>query len=186
MRRNKLVGVYHDHNRRTMLVLKNTRSMAKVVRLVVDRPMTIEQISVERVASLFTKLDDYPIEKAAANYLEFARATGASTEAVDALTKFCQISDQWRADIELQAARSNGPSGGKDNVSRKRRRKKQQVDSSKYKSAAQMFRALIAEGVLDDDEIFAKVQAEFGLANNRRSYVSYYRRQLEKQNAENA
>lgn len=47
-------------------------------------------------------------------------------------------------------------------------------------SAASMFRRLILAGGLTDDEIFKKVQEKFGLADNRRSYVEWYRKELQK------
>lgn len=47
-------------------------------------------------------------------------------------------------------------------------------------TAADMFRALIREGKLTDDEIFKKVQAKFSLTDNKRSYVGWYRNQLVK------
>lgn len=45
----------------------------------------------------------------------------------------------------------------------------------KPQSAADMFRTLIVEGKLSDDEIFAKVQKAHNLDDNKRRYVSFYR-----------
>ena len=50
----------------------------------------------------------------------------------------------------------------------------------KKPSAANMFKDLIMEGKLTDDQIFAKVQKEFGLDDNKRSYVKWYRNDLTK------
>lgn len=52
------------------------------------------------------------------------------------------------------------------------------TNSIGIETAADMFRTLIREGKLTDDEIFAKVQAKFKLADNKRSYVSWYRNSL--------
>lgn len=46
-------------------------------------------------------------------------------------------------------------------------------------SAAQMFRDLILSNSYDDDTIFRMVQKEYGLDDKKRSYVSYYRRELQ-------
>lgn len=46
------------------------------------------------------------------------------------------------------------------------------------RSAADAFRELIRKGTLTDDAIFAKVQAEFGLDDKKRGYVSWYRNDL--------
>lgn len=47
-------------------------------------------------------------------------------------------------------------------------------------SAAAMFRRLILAGDMTDDQIFKAVQEKFGLADNRRSYVQWYRKELQK------
>ncbi len=51
----------------------------------------------------------------------------------------------------------------------------------KKPSAAQMFQDLIMSGKLTDDQIFEKVQAEFGLDEKKRGYVKWYRNHLKKQ-----
>lgn len=48
------------------------------------------------------------------------------------------------------------------------------------RTAAQMFRELILSNSYDDDAIFSMVQKEFGLGDNKRSYVTYYRRELKR------
>jgi len=53
----------------------------------------------------------------------------------------------------------------------------------KKPSAAQMFQDLIMAGKLTDDQIFEKVQAEFGLDEKKRGYVKWYRNHLKKQGA---
>lgn len=61
----------------------------------------------------------------------------------------------------------------------KTERRKVKIDVNKtYKSAASMFRDLIANSKLDDDSIFASVQQAFGLDDSRRSYVNWYRKDL--------
>ena len=51
----------------------------------------------------------------------------------------------------------------------------------KKPSAAQMFQDLIMQGELTDDQIFEKVQAQFGLDEKKRGYVKWYRNYLKKQ-----
>jgi len=46
-----------------------------------------------------------------------------------------------------------------------------------------MFQDLIMAGKLTDDQIFEKVQAEFGLDEKKRGYVKWYRNHLKKQGA---
>jgi hypothetical protein len=47
-------------------------------------------------------------------------------------------------------------------------------------SAAAMFTDLIMAGTLTDDKIFEKVQAKFGLSDDKRKYVAWYRNKLTK------
>lgn len=47
-------------------------------------------------------------------------------------------------------------------------------------SASKMFRELIMDGKLTDDQIFQKVQAKFGLGDEKRNYVKWYRNHLKK------
>jgi hypothetical protein len=50
----------------------------------------------------------------------------------------------------------------------------------KKETAASLFRSLILAGELSDDMIFKRVQEKFGLPDNRRSYVDWYRKELVK------
>ena len=58
---------------------------------------------------------------------------------------------------------------------------KTMVPGAKKLSASSRFQELIMEGELTDDAIFAKVQAEFGLSDDKRSYVQWYRKHLTKE-----
>jgi hypothetical protein len=51
----------------------------------------------------------------------------------------------------------------------------------KYKSASAMFKGLILEAKLSDDKIFQAVQKQFGLSDDKRSYVQWNRNWLKKE-----
>lgn len=55
------------------------------------------------------------------------------------------------------------------------------VPREQRETASSMFRELIMAGKLTDDQIFAKVQAKYGLDDGKRNYVTWYRYQLRKQ-----
>lgn len=59
-------------------------------------------------------------------------------------------------------------------------KKPQALQDTAHKSAASMFRALISAGSLSDDQIFAEVQRTFDLDDSKRSYVGWYRKDLQK------
>ena len=52
--------------------------------------------------------------------------------------------------------------------------------TGKRRTVASAFQELIRAGGISDDEIFARVQKEFGLPDSRRTYVPWYRNYLEK------
>ena len=58
--------------------------------------------------------------------------------------------------------------------------KKERAPQAPRHSAAAMFKKLILDGKLKDDQIFATVAAEFGLDEKKRSYVAWYRADLKK------
>ena len=51
--------------------------------------------------------------------------------------------------------------------------KKLKTSDGKWRSASSMFKGLLLEGKLDDDKIFKAVQKEFGLDDDKRSYVQW-------------
>lgn len=51
----------------------------------------------------------------------------------------------------------------------------------KYKSVSAMFKALLFEGKMTDDKIFAAVQKQFSLDDSKRSYIAWNRNWLKKQ-----
>jgi hypothetical protein len=55
---------------------------------------------------------------------------------------------------------------------------KAKASGEKKRTASAAFCELIAEGKLSDDSIFAKVQKEFGLSDDKRSYVKWYRNKM--------
>lgn len=68
----------------------------------------------------------------------------------------------------------------KANARQKKADKKAGKAAGPRESAAQMFQDLIMAGNLTDDKIFEKVQAKFGLSDDKRSYVAWYRNKLKK------
>lgn len=58
---------------------------------------------------------------------------------------------------------------------------KEQVQRKPRRTASSVFQTLLLAGDKTDDEIFQEVQAEFGLAPEKRSYVSWHRSSLKRQ-----
>ncbi len=105
----------------------------------------------------FKPVEHYTVERAAKQYLKFAESYGATKTVLEHLSKLIKIPKA----LMIQA-----------------QEKVEARSSSKGPSAAEMFRELIIEGKLSDDDIFKKVQEEFKLPDNRRAYVNWYRKDL--------
>lgn len=165
---------------RTALKLRETETAVTYI------PYSIAGLTVDRMApatfkSQYRDVPNYPTPRCATLYLQFAQDVGATGEAMEEISKLIDIPPKMRAGI-LEQLESNKAT--KDVVKSVKAGKhgnvKVQKKQKSRETAASMFRGLILEGALTDDEIFAKVQDEFGLSENKRSYVNYYRRELQK------
>jgi len=153
----------------------------------------------------YKPMKDYPVEKAAKLYAAYSADIGGSPEVMKALASIIPLSTQ-----EIQMATAKKASAAKaakeetkpvKKVAAEKPAKavvakkvvaekpakvakaapaKKAATGEKTHSAANMFKDLIMEGKLTDDQIFAKVQKEFNLDDNKRSYVRWYRNDLTK------
>jgi len=134
----------------------------------------------------YTPMEEYPVEKACQLFVNYSQTLGATKEAMDYLGQVINISEQ-----ELEMA-TKKQAATEDTMTKKTRvRKTASVEADEVEvkskpvkprklSAAQMFQNLIMAGKLTDDQIFEKVQAEFGLDEKKRGYVKWYRNWLKK------
>jgi hypothetical protein len=146
------------------------------------------------------------LKSACETYLSFGRYIGESTkEALNWLehlrnstpipkteqeNEMPHSQDELRKDNERAAAAAAGkkpgstkaPAKGKPAAKPAPAKGKPAASDKKKATAAQMFINLIMEGKLTDDQIFAKVKAEFNLDDKKRGYVNWYRNYLKKQN----
>lgn len=111
-------------------------------------------------------------------YVEAARRYGATDEVVEEFSKLVTLTDEDREAIRTKsgAARIGTSYTGAKNMSGKNGG----TGGGRGRTVASAFQELIRQGKLTDDQIFAKVQAEFGLDDKKRSYVSWYRNYLRK------
>jgi len=153
---------------------------------------------------------DYPVAKAAKLYAGYATDLGGSTEAMKELAKLTNLTEEeiematakqsTKTKTEAKPAakkvaaksapakkttpaKSSAPEAKSKPATVARTAKPVKADGApieKKPSAAQMFKDLILEGKLTDDQIFAKVQKAFGLDDNKRSYVAWYRKDMVK------
>lgn len=183
-----------DHNRHSCIAFPKPHAVEYI-------PLSIEGLSLEQTTSdeffkLYKQLENYPPEKAAKLYTEFAlEASGATIEVMQKLATLINVTEK---EIQMATAKK---STIKEPVSKTKPATKKVATKSVEKpvakkvaaakpvakekpakksadgkpSCAERFRELIAEGKLDDDAIFAKVQKEYDLDGSKRRYVNFYR-----------
>jgi hypothetical protein len=150
-------------------------------------------------------MEGYPVEKACQLFVNYSQTLGATKEAMDYLGQIINVSKQElemattkkqtaaekpaaakavKPVAKTAAAKPTEVKAGRraiDPVVKAKPAEKPAKPGEKKMSAAQMFQDLIMAGKLTDDQIFEKVQAEFGLDEKKRGYVKWYRNHLKKQ-----
>jgi hypothetical protein len=140
--------------------------------------LRVVRIPAQTFEAQHTCSPEYPPGRCARHYVEFARLIGATAEVIAELRTLVDVMDD-EAEIAAQRLSTN-----------KAERKVTKVVATKVgdvaiqvakrgkkDSAAEMFRGLIMEGQLSDEEIVARV-AEVHGGNKNVTHVSYYRSQL--------
>lgn len=189
------IGVYHDHQRRTCLLVIDGEQV-EYIPLDIQDGFQVHTTSAASFNQRYVKMPDYPLDRAAQLYLNYAMAVGATDEVIDYLAKIIHITDEDRKMATSKraealtkpakkkvikkrgAAKKAAPVKKAGKTEKKTVKKRRTKGPGKYTSAAQMFQGLIMEGRFTDDAIFAKVQEAFGLDDNKRSYVRWYRNNL--------
>ena len=195
----------HDHNRRTCIQVERSAGLVKFIPLDIILGLEVHSTSADSFDQRFTPMEGYPVEKACQLFVNYSQTLGATKEAMDYLGQIINVSKQ---ELEMAttkkqtvaekpaAAKAVKPVAKKaaakptevkagrravDPVVKAKPAEKPAKPGEKKMSAAQMFQDLIMAGKLTDDQIFEKVQAEFGLDEKKRGYVKWYRNHLKKQ-----
>lgn len=195
----------HDHQRRTCIQVERSAGLVKFIPLDVSLGLEVHSTSADSFDQRFTPMEGYPVEKACQLFVNYSQTLGATKEAMDYLGQVINVSKQ---ELEMAttkkqtvaekpaAAKAVKPVAKKaaakpaevhavrraiDPVVKAKPAEKPAKPGEKKMSAAQMFQDLIMAGKLTDDQIFEKVQAEFGLDEKKRGYVKWYRNHLKKQ-----
>lgn len=184
-----------DFNRHTCIEVSRQAGLVKYIPLNIAGMELLEMNSSE-FDHTYSQLNNYPVEKAAQLYAEYAAQLGGTKEAMQALATFVPLTPK---EIEMATTKKAASAAAKTKTAAKAKAAKPAAKTAvakttkvtkapaakketgeKKPSAANMFKDLIMEGKLTDDQIFAKVQKEFGLDDNKRSYVKWYRNDLTK------
>jgi pyruvate/2-oxoglutarate dehydrogenase complex dihydrolipoamide acyltransferase (E2) component len=172
----------------------------KYIPLDVNEGLQVVTATANEFDQRYEPMVNYPAEKACQLFLNYSQTIGATKEALGYLGQIVNVSKQ-EADMattkktaaaEKAAAKpaakkaapakpvatKAAPAKAAAKPAAKPAAKK---DGEKKMSAAQMFQDLIMQGKLADDQIFEKVQAQFGLDEKKRGYTKWYRNHLKKQ-----
>lgn len=197
--------VVADRQRHTCIEIFRKDGLVHCIPLNIEG-LEVVQMNEDSFDSIYKPLSDYPVVKAARLYAAYAADIGGSKEAMKALSSIHPLSSQ---EIEMATAKKTAAKAveketkATKKVATEKPAKaekaapvkvakaapakvakaapaKKVATGEKTHSAANMFKDLIMEGKLTDDQIFAKVQKEFNLDDNKRSYVRWYRNDLTK------
>lgn len=191
-----MIAPYWTRERRTCIVVERIKEVVKYIPLEVATGLEVEQMKAAEFDQQYTLMVNYPEVKACRLYVDYSQTIGATKEALDFLGKLIEITDK-----EYKMATTKKNAAAVKSATTKVAKPKPKAKESKVAavkptatkaakpvkgtdkkpSAAQMFQDLIMAGKLTDDQIFEKVQAEFGLEDKKRAYVSWYRNNLRKQ-----
>lgn len=192
-----------DHQRRTCILLDRDVDRVRYVALDVENGLDLGLADPKHFDERFKPLADYPVERAAKLYVEYARGLGATEQVMRMLGKLTPVNEE---DIEMAtkkktaraagsavktAKKTTGKTAGAAKPAKAAKEKKapgeKKERAPRGPTAASRFQELLMQSKdgktadLTDDQIFAKVQKEFGLDDSKRSYVKWYRNYLGKQ-----
>lgn len=190
----------YDHQRRTCIQVERSAGLVKFIPLDIILGLEVHSTSADSFDQRFTPMEGYPVEKACQLFVNYSQTLGATKEAMEYLGQVINVSKQ---ELEMATAKkqttAEKPAATK--AAKPAAKKAAPVKTAKAEkpaakaakpaakpakagekkpSAAQMFQDLIMAGKLTDDQIFEKVQAEFGLDEKKRGYVKWYRNHLKK------
>lgn len=188
-----------DHQRRTAIALEPEDGIIKFIPLSYEVGLEVVSMDLSEFRRAYpTVMPDYPVERAAVLYAQYALDIGASEEALDVLARFTTLTEKDR-EMATKAKPAAGDKPAKKTPAAKKaaapaktaaakkapaekatKAKAPAAEKTPRVTASSRFRELLVaqakgENKLSDDQIFAKVQKEFGLDDNKRSYISWYR-----------
>jgi hypothetical protein len=190
-----------DHQRRTCIQVDRKDGEVMYIELDIDTGLEVRALPEQNFDQRFKPLVDYPPSRACQLYAEYSRTMGATPDALNFLKALVPITQEeydmavnrkprdkaQAVALATKETKARAPKGrASEKVTKiktapaKKPAAKKAVATGKPETPAAMFRDLILAGEHTDDAIFAKVQKKFGLDDNKRSYVAWYRNSLKK------
>jgi len=183
-------SVWRNHQSRTCILLEwSDDANCDYIPLGVDEPFHIVTTSQVDFLGRYLEPIDYPVGRAASLYAEYARDIGAEDSAIEMLSKLTDLTNE-----EMEIAKAKAKRDQKEAPTKKKAAEKEaSTDAPKPKKKSgmgkRMKELILTKGKdgrskFTDDEIFATMQEEHNLADNRRGYVNWYRYDLKRKGQE--
>jgi hypothetical protein len=179
----KAPSVWRDHGSRTCIV---TEVDGDTVHFIPSTDEVFEVKTAKRsdfVSRLFLEPIDYPVERAARLFAEFARNMGASNKVLKVLAEYTQLTDEElematkKAAAAKDAAAKKPPAKAvKEGKTTTAPKAKAEKASGPRENMSTMFRDLLTKGGLTDAQILKQVSAKY--PNAKPGYAAFYRKQL--------
>lgn len=188
----------YDRQRRTCIQVERTGTHVKYIPLDVNKGLQVLTATANEFDQRYEPMVNYPAEKACQLFLNYSQTIGATKEALGYLGQIVNVSKQEADMATTKKTAATEKAAATKTAAKKAAPAKPAAKSAPAKtakpaakpaaktgekkmSAAQMFQDLIMQGKLTDDQIFEKVQAQFGLDEKKRGYTKWYRNHLKKQ-----
>lgn len=179
------LGVFVNHAYKTCIGLARLGEHVRILILKTDQGLVLQDLPVVQFETDWRLESKSTVSHAVKIYAEYIRYLGASDEALTVLKQFTPLTQQEvlvakqkaneRAHPVVLASSAKGKAMAKAAEKKKTQPKKETTKS--------VFVQLIMEGKLTDEQIFAKAQEKCGLPDTARSYVAWYRNDLQKKGA---
>lgn len=127
-------------------------------------------------------MTDYPVNRMARLLVGYAEHVGATDEVVTELGKLVTVTKKEVAMMtakRVKAKKKTPPPPPKPGKHRYKNKSGKGLTVT-GDTAASYYRQLIMQGKLTDDQIFAKVRKKFGVKDEYRTQVAWYRAQLKR------
>ena len=180
--------VHRDHNSRTCIEVGRDKMVVQYIPMEI-LGFSVESLNVNEFGRVYKPMANYPIDKACELYKGYAVTLGATKEALDYLGQVVTVTQseydmatKKNATVAKPTEKKQATKAvAKKPIAKAVEKKAPAKAPAKAKgSASAMFKELIMAGKLSDDGIFAAVQKEFGLADDKRYYVGWYRGDLKR------
>lgn len=168
----------YDREHKSCIQVERSANLVKFIPLALTG-LEVGELPMAEFDRRYLPAEQYPIERACRLYVGYAQDLGATTEALAHLGRVIKIT---QSEIDM-ATKKKAAKPAKAATTKKTNgaAKRDAATGERKPTAAQLFKDLIMEGGLTDDQIFKKVQTKFGLSDDKRSYVKWYRNALVKE-----